>query len=96
MTQAIRSSWRTCARKVLRTITSGDEAHSTRPSFVRVCSPTIRGRGRSTIAEETGRGDIPREDVAAVLLAVLDAPGTIGRTFEVISGDTPIAEAVTT
>ena len=54
------------------------------------------GTGQVAIAEETGRGDIPREDVAAVLLAVLDAPGTIGRTFEVISGDTPIAEAVTT
>jgi hypothetical protein len=31
-----------------------------------------------------------------VLLAVLDTPGTAGRTFEVISGDIPIAEAVTT
>jgi uncharacterized protein YbjT (DUF2867 family) len=54
------------------------------------------GTGQVAIAEETGRGDIPREDVAAVLLAVLDAPGMIGRTFEVISGDTPIAEAITT
>jgi uncharacterized protein YbjT (DUF2867 family) len=54
------------------------------------------GTGQVAIAEETGRGDIPREDVAAVLLAVLDAPGTIGQTFEVISGDTPVAEAVTT
>ena len=54
------------------------------------------GTGQVTIAEETGRGDIPREDVAAVLLAVLDAPGTAGQTFEVISGDTPIADAVTT
>ena len=30
------------------------------------------GTGRVTIADDTGRGDIPREDVAAVLLAVLD------------------------
>jgi uncharacterized protein YbjT (DUF2867 family) len=52
------------------------------------------GTGRVTIADETGHGNIPREDVAAVLLAVLDTPGTAGRTFEVISGDTPIAEAV--
>ncbi len=71
-------------------------AHSTRPSFVRVMLTNDPGTGQVTIAEETGRGDIPREDVAAVLLAVLDAPGTVGRTFEVISGDTPIAEAVTT
>jgi uncharacterized protein YbjT (DUF2867 family) len=54
------------------------------------------GTGRVTIADHTGRGDIPREDVAAVLLAVLDRPGTAGQTFEVISGDTPIADAVTT
>ena len=49
-----------------------------------------------TIADETGRGDIPREDVAAVLLAVLDTPGTAGQTFEVISGDTPIVDYFTT
>lgn len=54
------------------------------------------GTGRVTIADHTGRGDIPREDVAAVLLAVLDTPGTAGQTFELIAGDTPIAEAVTT
>jgi uncharacterized protein YbjT (DUF2867 family) len=47
------------------------------------------------IADHTGRGDVPREDVAAVLLAVLDTPGTAGQTFELISGDTAIAEAVT-
>ncbi len=52
------------------------------------------GVGTVTIAEVTGRGRIPREDVAAVLLAVLDTPGTAGRTFEVVSGDTPIREAV--
>jgi nucleoside-diphosphate-sugar epimerase len=54
-----------------------------------------RGSGRVTIADDTGHGNIPREDVAAVLLAVLDAPSTAGQTFEVISGDTPIKDAVT-
>jgi uncharacterized protein YbjT (DUF2867 family) len=54
------------------------------------------GTGRVLIADSTGRGNIPREDVATVLLAVLDTPGTAGQTFEVISGDTPIADAVTT
>jgi uncharacterized protein YbjT (DUF2867 family) len=39
-------------------------------------------------------GDIPRDDVAAVLLAVLETPSTIGKTFELVSGDTPVAEAV--
>jgi len=54
------------------------------------------GTGLVTIADHTGRGNIPREDVAAVLLAVLDTPGTAGHTFELISGDTPIGDAVTT
>ena len=52
------------------------------------------GTGRVTIADSTGRGSIPREDVAAVLVAVLDTPETGGQTFEVIAGDTPIADAV--
>jgi uncharacterized protein YbjT (DUF2867 family) len=52
--------------------------------------------GLVKIAEQTGRGSIPRADVAAVLLAVLDSPETIGQTFELISGDTPITEAVKT
>lgn len=50
--------------------------------------------GRVNIAEHTGRGSIPRSDVAAVLVAVLDSPQTAGRTFEVISGAVPVTEAV--
>ncbi|MEZ0049593.1 nucleoside-diphosphate-sugar epimerase [Mycobacterium sp. MAA66] len=52
------------------------------------------GTGRVHIAESTGRGSIPRADVAGVLLAVLDTPSTAGQTFELISGDTPIAAAL--
>ncbi|GAB3242987.1 NAD(P)H-binding protein [Mycolicibacterium hippocampi] len=52
------------------------------------------GTGQVTIAAATGRDSIPREDVASVLLAVLDTPETAGHTFEVISGDTPITQAV--
>ena len=52
------------------------------------------GTGKVTIAESTGRGSIPREDVARVLLAVLHEPETAGRTFEVISGETPIEAAL--
>jgi nucleoside-diphosphate-sugar epimerase len=52
------------------------------------------GTGRLMAAQKTGRGSIPRADVAAVLLAVLDTPGTGGQTFEVISGDTPMTGAV--
>jgi uncharacterized protein YbjT (DUF2867 family) len=52
------------------------------------------GTGRVAIAESTGRGAIPRADVAAVLVAVLDEPGTGGQSFDLISGEIPIAEAV--
>lgn len=52
------------------------------------------GTGLVHIAESTGRGAVPRDDVAAVLLAVLDTPGTAGRTFELIGGNTPISEAL--
>jgi uncharacterized protein YbjT (DUF2867 family) len=52
------------------------------------------GTGRVTLAESTGRGEVPRDDVAAVLAALLTEPGTARRTRELISGDTPIPEAV--
>jgi len=52
------------------------------------------GTGRVSIAAKTGRGSVPRQDVAAVLVAVLDAPDTEGQTFELISGEMPIAGAV--
>lgn len=52
------------------------------------------GSGLITAAAHTERGDIPRADVAAVLLAALDAPAAVGRTFNVISGNTPIADVV--
>ena len=50
--------------------------------------------GRVRVADSTGRGSIPRADVAAVLVALLDVPATGGLTFELISGDTSIAEAM--
>jgi uncharacterized protein YbjT (DUF2867 family) len=40
------------------------------------------------------RGQIARDDVAAILAATLDAPNTIGKTFEAAAGSTPIDEAV--
>ncbi|MET7637021.1 NAD-dependent dehydratase, partial [Streptomyces sp. NPDC005499] len=37
---------------------------------------------------------VPRDDVAAVLAALLHEPRTAGRILELISGSTPIEEAV--
>jgi uncharacterized protein YbjT (DUF2867 family) len=52
------------------------------------------GTGRVTVGTGIERGSVPRDDVAAVLLAVLETPGSVGKTFELVSGDTPIEEAV--
>jgi uncharacterized protein YbjT (DUF2867 family) len=52
------------------------------------------GTGQVEAGEDVGSGQIPRDDVAAVLVAVLHEPDTAGRTFELISGDTPIDQAV--
>ena len=76
-----------------------DEAIRARPALTwTIVRPGLltndAGTGRVTIAESTGRGSIPREDVAGVLVAVLDDPRTAGETFDLISGETPIAEAV--
>ena len=50
--------------------------------------------GRVRAAERLQRGEIPRADVAATLAALLDEPATIGRAFDLVSGDTPIGEAI--
>ena len=52
------------------------------------------GSGRVRIGESVGRGEISRDDVAAVLAAVLREPATAGLAFEVISGDVPADEAM--
>lgn len=52
------------------------------------------GTGLVTLGESVERGSIPREDVARLIAACLDEPGTIGRTWEAVSGDTPLREAV--
>jgi uncharacterized protein YbjT (DUF2867 family) len=52
------------------------------------------GTGRVNLGDSVPRGQVTRDDVAAVLAAVLDSPNTIGRTVDLIGGDTPVAEAV--
>jgi uncharacterized protein YbjT (DUF2867 family) len=53
-----------------------------------------RPTGRVSVGESLGRGEVSRADVAATLAAVLGAENTIGRTFELLAGDTPIEQAV--
>ena len=50
--------------------------------------------GRVRVGEGLERGDIPRADVATALAACLELPVTEGRTFDMVAGPTPIAEAL--
>jgi uncharacterized protein YbjT (DUF2867 family) len=52
------------------------------------------GSGRVRLGTDIERGEIPRDDVAAVIVAVLETPGAVGKAFELVAGDTPVAEAV--
>jgi len=52
------------------------------------------GKGAVTAAPDADRDEVPREDVAGVLAAVLAADNAIGKTFVVVKGDTPVEEAV--
>ncbi|MFI0821366.1 SDR family oxidoreductase [Streptomyces sp. NPDC021098] len=52
------------------------------------------GTGLVHLAEHTGRAEVTRDDVAAVLAALLDEPRTAGRTLELLGGQVPVAEAV--
>jgi nucleoside-diphosphate-sugar epimerase len=51
------------------------------------------GTGRVTLGHGVAIADVPRDDVAAVLVALLDA-GTSDAVVELVGGSTPIAEAV--
>jgi uncharacterized protein YbjT (DUF2867 family) len=51
------------------------------------------GTGRVTVGT-LGRGQVPRADVAATLLGVLHTPSTVGATFDLLGGDTPVDEAL--
>ena len=53
------------------------------------------GDGKVSVAPDfESSGSIPREDVAAVLAEVLVADNTVGKAFDVLDGETPVAEAV--
>jgi len=52
------------------------------------------GTGTVTAGPDAERNQVTREDVAAVLAAVLNADNTIGKTFVLVQGETPVAEAV--
>lgn len=52
------------------------------------------GTGQVRLSVSTGRAPVPRDDVAAALLELLDTPATAGLTLELISGSVPVTVAV--
>ena len=53
------------------------------------------GAGTVEVADRVPRGDVSRDDVAAVLFHTLRQPdATVEKTFEVGPGDTPVEDAV--
>ncbi|GHJ93038.1 MULTISPECIES: SDR family oxidoreductase [Streptomyces] len=52
------------------------------------------GTGLVRLEARTGRGPVPRDDVAAVLAELVDSPGTAGLTLELVGGGTPVMVAV--
>src|SRR6478752_3165630 len=45
--------------------------------------------GLVSLGPDVARGDVTRADVAAVIAAVLDEPGTIGKQWNLVNGETP-------
>lgn len=52
------------------------------------------GTGTVRLADKTGHGNISRDDVALVLAGLCTTPASIGRTLELVAGDTPVREAL--
>ncbi|MGH3355752.1 MAG: SDR family oxidoreductase [Nocardioidaceae bacterium] len=51
--------------------------------------------GQVRLADGLEYGKIPRADVAAVLLGVLDDAATAGKQFDLVAGSTPVKSALT-
>ena len=52
------------------------------------------GTGKVNAATKVERNEIPREDVARVIVACLENDETIGKEFQVVKGDVEVKEAV--
>lgn len=52
------------------------------------------GTGKISVGKELDRDEIPREDVASVIKKVFEMPQTIGKEFDLLSGNQPISEAL--
>jgi nucleoside-diphosphate-sugar epimerase len=56
--------------------------------------PNDPGTSRVSAGPGLARAEVTRDDVVAVIVGVLDEPRTIGKTFVLVGGDTPIPTAL--
>lgn len=66
-------------------------------TIIRPSTPIDKpGKGQVKVAETPGseNGEIPKEDLATVLVEVLEMERTMNKTFTVTSGETPIRQAL--
>ena len=52
------------------------------------------GTGTVSVGEDLPGGRVTRDDVALVIAEVLRADNTIGKAFDLVGGETPVAEAI--
>ncbi|SHN30161.1 SDR family oxidoreductase [Gracilibacillus kekensis] len=52
------------------------------------------GKNQVQLAEKVERGQVPREDVARVIVAALENDSTIGKAFQVVEGNTSVEDAI--
>jgi uncharacterized protein YbjT (DUF2867 family) len=52
------------------------------------------GTGMVSVGESLPGGQVTRDDVALVLAEVLRAENTVGKAFDLVGGETPVAEAI--
>ncbi|SER33282.1 NAD(P)H-binding [Gracilibacillus ureilyticus] len=52
------------------------------------------GKNQVALAEKVERGEVPREDIARVIVESLLHDSTIGKEFQVVTGNTPVEEAI--
>ncbi len=85
-------------RPYLEAKAEADEALAASGLDYTICRPgpltNEPGRGAVTATPEPIRAEVTRDDVAATLVAVLDSPNTVGKTFYLAGGDVPIDLAV--
>ncbi|WP_156289310.1 SDR family oxidoreductase [Oceanobacillus salinisoli] len=53
-----------------------------------------KGTAQVNAGVEVERGEIPREDVARVVVASLENENTIGKEFQLVAGSVPVKEAI--